>query len=35
LACTRKAELELGFAAKHDLVDGLEKTFSWWRLDEK
>ena len=35
LACTRKAELELGFAAKHDLIDGLEKTFSWWRLDEK
>jgi UDP-glucose 4-epimerase len=35
LASTRKAELELDFTPKHSLQEGLDKTFSWWKFDEK
>jgi len=34
LACTKKAERELGFFPKYSLISGLEKTFSWWGFDE-
>ena len=34
LACTSKAEKELNFKPEHDLVSGLNKTFSWWGFDE-
>ncbi len=35
LACTRKAQKELGFYPSYDLISGLEKTFSWWGFNEE
>ena len=35
LACTKTAELELGFTPTHSLAEGLDKVFSWWKLNEK
>jgi UDP-glucose 4-epimerase len=35
LACTKKAEVELGFQPKHSLEKGLEKVFSWWGFNEE
>ena len=32
LACTKKAQGELGFYPKYDLKAGLEKIFSWWKI---
>jgi UDP-glucose 4-epimerase len=34
-ASIKKAELELSYAPKHSLEEGLEKVFDWWGFNEK